>query len=85
MLFIFSKHQLCLLNFPLFVLVEINSASAEPLGECVYIKRFVKGIWLHTGVEATLPVSARAVVFVSVDRFDTMGLEGQIGPRGEDE
>lgn len=49
--------------------MEIN--SAEPLGECVYIKGFVKGIWLHAGVEATLTVSARAVVFVSVDRFDT--------------
>lgn len=60
--------------------MEINSASAEPLEECVYIKGFVKGIWLHTGVEATLPVSARAVVFLSVPT----GLEGQIGTRGED-
>ena len=37
----------------------------------MYIKGFVKGIWLHAGVEATLTVSARAVVFVSVDGFDT--------------
>ena len=49
--------------------MEIN--SAEPLGECVYIKEFVKEIWLHAGVEASLPVSARAVVFVSVDGLHT--------------
>lgn len=50
----------------------------------MYIKGFVKEIWLHAGVEASLPVSARAVVFVSVDGLHTHRAGRTRGARGED-
>lgn len=79
MLFIFPKNYLRLLNYSPFVLVKINSGSETTWREVCTPRDLLKGIWLHTGVEAASTVSVRVLVFVSSDKIDTHRAGSQEG------